>query len=734
MKADPDQPATLPVAHPTAPRRLLPLGALAAGFGLMQLVAAQPETTMQPITVKAQAETDATSIRAASSSIGKGTQDIRDIPQSLSVMTEKLLDDRKLTTLKEALHHVAGISFAAAENGTDQDIRIRGFPVATVGDLFIDGMRDPSQYERDTFNTERVEVLRGSASMLFGRGSTGGVVNQVSKKPQLSDETEVQLTIGSGDLLRGTLDFNHRTGETSGLRISAMNTVAHNGGARIDKQGLAPSFSWGVGSADEFNVSAFYLNANNVPRPGIGWLQGGVPAGIKAGDFYGFASDQLLGRAANGTLSQVHQFGGGGGELKTQLRQGSYDRQLWSSTNRYAAGTTQDNLNAATLLTRAGLTPRKDRYGTTYLQSDYSNSFNACGLRHEVLAGVDAAQEKAARDSVVPGTNPTLRPGTAVGTPDDGSALANTLQWRPSSDYSARSAGVYVQDLQQLSPSWKLLAGVRWDRFKGDFSQTAYSATNVPTRTATTLSNSLWSYRSGVLFQPTETASFHFSYATSFNTSADTYQFVTALTANTPPEKSRNLELGAKLDWLGGKLSTRAALFRTEKYNERNTDLDSAGSAYLLSGARYAQGLEVDVVGKPAKDWEVYLSLSYVPNAEITQAADTAAGANTLHKRVGLTPKASGSVWLSHQATAKLRLAAGFNGSSRTYPLTVAGANSAGPWVVADAMAEYQLTPDLRAQLNVTNIANRTYGDQLYPGFVVLGEPRKAQLTLAFLF
>src|SRR4051812_48772078 len=162
---------------------------LAASVGWAQEAPAPApviQAQLRPVLVEGTGENHGKdALRTKKTQIGKGTQDLRDIPQSVNVITEKLIDDARLDTLKEALHYTAGITFSATENGTDQDIRIRGFPAATTGDLLIDGMRDPSQYERDTFNMERIEVMRGSASMLFGRGSTGGVVNQVTKKPLL---------------------------------------------------------------------------------------------------------------------------------------------------------------------------------------------------------------------------------------------------------------------------------------------------------------------------------------------------------------------------------------------------------------------------------------------------------------------------------------------------------------------------------------------------------------------
>ena len=147
-----------------APQRLLPLGALAAGFGLFNAPrsprwrrrpraarrraglgrrrdAGQGRHVLQPISVKAKVETDRNSVRATTSTIGNGNQELRDIPQSVTVVTEKLMEDRRVDTVKEALHYTAGISFMAAEGG-EEDIRLRGFSLTASGDIFVDGIRD----------------------------------------------------------------------------------------------------------------------------------------------------------------------------------------------------------------------------------------------------------------------------------------------------------------------------------------------------------------------------------------------------------------------------------------------------------------------------------------------------------------------------------------------------------------------------------------------------------------
>lgn len=728
-------------------KALLPLGALmlAASVSCWAQSGAAQDTTLDTVIVKEkQEETQGKdALQTRKTTIGKGTQDIRDIPQSISVITEKLIDDVKLDTLKEALHYSAGITFSATENGTDQDIRLRGFPVATTGDLLIDGMRDPSQYDRDTFNLDRIEVMRGSASMLFGRGSTGGVINQVTKKPMLADQSDVMGTIGTDGFYRGTGDFNIRTGEEAALRLNAMYTKADNGGANIDKYGLAPSYSWGIGTRDEFTAGLFYLNVDNVPPAGIRYLGGTVPA-VKPGNFYGSASDYLQGEASYASAAWKHRFGDGG-ELHTQVRSGVFDRAQWGTavgvgtTN--GAPTTTDNLSDATILTRSGLAARKDRYKGTYLQSDYSNTFNWFGLRHELLAGLDASHETADRFQSNGLVGTTYNKGnTSVGTPDDGFMLSASPIYRPSSNYSANAFGLYLQDLVQVAPYWKMVGGLRYDNFRGDFEQLSYASGVAGALTGsarTSLSASPWSYRAGVLFQPSPTQSYHLSYGTSFNTSADTYQYVTPQNANTPPEKSRNIELGAKLDWLNGKLSTRAAIFRTEKYNERTTDSDYAGAAYLLSGKRHAAGLELEVVGRLTPKWEIYSSYSWIPVATIDQAGS--AQQNVVSSRVGLTPTQSGAVWLSYQATPKLRIGAGAHGATTNRPLQgTTGAASpsarAPGYVVGDAMVEYKFTPDVFAQVNVSNITNKRYGDQLYPAFVILGTQRTTMLSLGVRF
>ena len=147
---------------------------------------------------KAEAPEGKEALRATTTTIGKGNQELRDIPQSITVVTEKLIDDRNLDTVKDVLRNTGRHHLPGGRGRRGRHPAARLFAGGT-GDIFLDGMRDPAFYERDTFNHDRIEVLRGSASMLFGRGSTGGAVNQVSKVPRLLTEHEVATTLGSHD-------------------------------------------------------------------------------------------------------------------------------------------------------------------------------------------------------------------------------------------------------------------------------------------------------------------------------------------------------------------------------------------------------------------------------------------------------------------------------------------------------------------------------------------------------
>jgi catecholate siderophore receptor len=752
-------------AHPTPPAaRLLPLGALllAGSLGAAQAepAPAQPvdDGTLKTVTVKEQAEPQEarakTELRATETRIGKGQQALRDIPQTVTVMTEMLMSDRNLDDFREVLKTTAGVTFMAGETG-EEDVRLRGFSLGQAGDIYADGLRDAPLIERDTFNQDRVEVLKGSASMLFGKGSTGGVVNQVSKQPFLLDQHEVNVTVGSGNELRVTGDFNLKTGEDSALRLNAMSHDADNHGASIDKKGIAPTYRWGIGGRDEFSVGLYHLETDGKPLYNHPWFIGAdnkINPSLPAKNYYGLASDYLKTQSTYGSFSHTHRFDSSS-ELKTQVRHGHYERELLASAVRFAPAAQQpgglavtaDNLSADTVLTRSA----KARVGysdLTQIQSDYSDKFEAWGFRHSLIAGVDLSYEDAERNNSYT-SGVTAAPTITVGTPNNGVGVADTRSAPVLNTFQASNLGFYAQDTVSLTDTIKLIGGLRLDHFRATYHAPSTTMNGTVTPAASfERSDDLISPRLGALYQPSETESWYASYGTSYNTSGDTYQFAlgslaagsnNAKTANTDPEKSRNLELGGKFELFDNKASLGVALFHSEKYNERNTDSDSAATQMLLSGKRHATGMEFNFAGRITPKWEIFYNHTWIPEAKIDESNvalnATGTGAQVKGDRPALTPRHSASLWTTYRVAPQWRLGLGLNYRGEQNP---EGARhvTAKAFTTVDAMAEYQLDASQSFKLNVSNLTDERYADQLYRGFYTPGAARQVQLSYKLLF
>ena len=753
----------------------MPLGALAAGIGLSLLstalcaqeapppsaalpasaaavnAPAEPSTTpaatqsVRDVVVKskaAPAPEGKHTYQATTTNIGKGKQALRDIPQSITVVTEKLITDRHLDTVKEVLHQTAGITFQAAEGG-EEDIRLRGFSLQTTGDIFLDGVRDPAIYDRDTFNLDHLELLRGSASMLFGRGSTGGAVNQVSKTPYLEQASEVNLSAGNFNYLRATGDFNIPTAEDAALRITAMKTKADNNGAgsSIDKQGIAGAYRWHIGEKMEHQVSFYHLENNNGINYGLPWMKphasdttsaNTVNSKLDPSNYYGMDSDYNHTQGDILTYTNTLRLGGGA-ELKSVLRHGEFERDLRASTIRLVDSSSDlSNFSDATAY-RRGSNTKIQRMSLTQGQIDYTAKHKILGLTNAIATGIDYSHEKRKVYGITSG-NPT-KPTTTAGTPDDGAWIDEGARTTGQSNgFTATGMGAYLQDLVQVAPHWKVLGGLRYDMMKGDYK--AYTAAT-GVQTAHWEQNIYeWSKRFGVLFQPTALQSYHLSYGTSFNTSGDAYSY-NQLSANTPPESSENIELGSKLDSEDGRLSGRIALFRATKNNERNTDTDTTATAYLLSGKRHATGLDMDITGQITDDWEIYASYTWIPEAKVDKAAPTASTVgNREGDRPGMTPVHSGTVWNTYRFLPAFRAGLGVNFRSKESPADLPGGNvyTAPGYATVDLMGEYTFSPKYILKANVTNVGNKLYGDQLYRGHYVPGAGRLVQFTLTAKF
>lgn len=627
--------------------------------------------------------------------------------------------------------------------------------------------------------------------MLFGKGSTGGVVNQVNKQPFLLDQDENNVTMGSGTMRRVTGDFNRQTGESAAMRLNVMDHQAENWGAKVDKKGLAGSYRWGIGGRDEYSASFYHLETDGRPLYNHPWVlsegsQGAIIPVIPAQNFYGLASDYLRTQSSYGTFSHKHRLDADS-ELKTTIRHGHYKRDLWAHAIGFCNGnastsgsnpasgwvqraacagqgtiTSAAQVNDSTVLTRNSKA-RRGISDVTQIQSDYSDKLSVWGHKHELIAGLDFSHESAQRNnnaasaslfnsSATSVASANLNPAytTSVGTPNDGEARTDTRSVSMMT-FRSRVLGAYAQDTVQLTETVKLLGGLRLDQFSATFTDTVGYSANVD--------KTLASPRLGAIWQPSHDATYYTSLGRSYNTSGDAYAYSLSsglsptVTSNgstvrnpnlttlaTPPEKSRNLEIGGKFDVFDQKGLLGLALFHSEKFNERNTDTDSAGTQYLLSGKRHATGVELNFAGRITPAWEVFYNHTWIPTARIDASDVLAINSNgTVNNaqresdRPALTPKHSANLWSTYRLHPLWRIGAGMNHRGEQNP---EGARHivAPAFTTLDAMVEYTLSSDSLLKLNITNLTDKLYADSLYRGFYIPGTPRRVELSLKALF
>jgi len=664
--------------------------------------------------------------------VGKMSQAAKDVPQSLTTVTRGLMDDRNASTLKEALRNVAGLTFNAGEGGRIGDnITIRGF--AASSDLYLDGMRDNAQYNRDTFNMERIEVLRGSSSMLFGRGSTGGIVNQVSKEPELNKGSELEVTGGSYNYFRESADVNKKISDTAAIRLNLMRTDNEFKQRTADHNswGVAPSLRWGIGTDDEFLISYYHLQYDDMPNFGtpIRNVESGKPIRVSLRNYYGLALADYQEDAADViTTRWTHTFGNGM-KLKTTLRQNEVSRDLRGVAPRVDS--------AVTTVTR-GRQARGAAEDNFTGSSDLTDTFETFGMKHEAMVGTEYVRERAFRWSY-PGT--PADPSTGAITPDPYTTLpsgyGNTYQRINPLHYTDQNLGFYGQDMVEFIPHWKALLGGRFDDFHADYASltTSSGATSSYKR-----DDHVFSWRSGLMYQPTDYATYYVSYGTSFNPSGDLYAVeATQATraAKTDPEKSINMEIGAKWELMEGNLSLRTALFRSEKTNERNTD-PASPDIYLLSGRRHTDGVEFEGAGRITPEWEVFGAIAFM-RAEIDEQINPYA----VGIRPTNTPDISGNIWSTYKVARDWKVGGGvdFIGKRLGYsiptatPYTAPVTRYVPGYGRVDALVQWD-QPTYAVKLNLFNLLGQRYYDAIYPngGFAVPGVDRSAQLTLSYKF
>jgi catecholate siderophore receptor len=682
---------------------------------------------LQEVDVKASKETEHKGYQATQTRVGKVLQDPHDIPQAITSVTHELMEDQQVGSLREALRNVAGLTFNAAEGGrTGDNFNLRGF--YTFGDIYLDGIRDTAQYNRETFNLEQVDVLRGSAAMLFGRGQAGGVINQVTKTAKLQDAYTLKAGFGDYGYKRYDADLNKALTDTAAIRINVMDRQEDgtrknpSNGDRpgLDREGIALSVGFGIGTEDELFINHVYTQTRDIPEFGLRFQNQKPRTDFGANAFWGSDSNFDNSDTRVTTATFTHAFSAKT-QWRTTVRDASYERAYWIT------GPGGSNYAAPAPLGVGDNKNRKLDYDTVTLQSDFNTEAELFGMKHELLTGVEFFHENSFRanlENLGTSTNQFYKPSVVA---------ANNAGLNK---FKSDSTAVFAQDSIEFVPDWKVLVGVRRDHMDADYIRNLSGVI-----TPSTLKYSETSYRTGLSWEPSETSHYYVSYSDSFSPTADLYQ---VSTSDNKPETSQTYELGAKWLFLDGDLALRTALYRAVKNWERNQDLEANPSNSILSKERRTNGLEIEVTGNITDDWQVFTALALM-DAKIIKEAP---GANPQYRglRARNTPRATFNLWTTYEFMPKWKVGGGVemkgerygygsNSASLTNTLFTVGPNTAPGYARWDAMLAYD-AQHWGVQLNVKNLFDKEYYDALYDngGFVVPGNGRTAIVTGEYKF
>ncbi|MBS0446637.1 MAG: TonB-dependent siderophore receptor [Proteobacteria bacterium] len=717
-----------------------PAGAAAPAQPAGDVEVAQSQTLPQ-VNIEGSAARD--NYAAPAASLGKLGPDLRDLPQSAVVINKALLQSQGATSLSDALRNVPGITLGGAEGGQiGNNINLNGFTART--DIYLDGFRDRGQYYRDTFALDAVEVLMGPSSMLFGRGSTGGVINQVMKKPSLKEQTEVMASVTTNGMVRTTVDHGQAISDTAAWRIAAMAQDGAPTTRDVMKNrdyGLAPSLKLGIGTPTEITLSALLQHNRDMPDYGVPPLNG-HPAAVDRNTFYGYTDDRLIQDVGAVSATIEHRYSPTLG-IRNQTQ---YNDVRVNARETAPQGIGTVGTGGYTPLSPAGIgsQPLEDlsvrlqshdrviHDKSLFNQTELTAKIDGGGVRHNLLLGGEIGHDTYRNQAYYRNGNCNgvpLNPSTGTSgysscepllDPDYVSSPADAPS-RPGNlaTSSASSLGVYVNDIAEIGSRFKLVGGLRHDRFQAYVNNTITK----PLRVDQTVN--FTSVRLGGIWQPDTAQSYYASYSTSFNPSLEQLTNTTGTTAPLPPEKSRAYELGGKWNLQGDALIANAAAFQITKYNARSQNSDGT---YTATGTVRVNGARLGASGAIDKRWKVFGGYTWLA-AEIVDAI--AAGTQGMTPQNA--PRGSATLWSTYEFMPHWEVGGGMLYQSSRY-VNNTDTVQVGGYARWDATLAYrQRAYDIR--LNLFNLTNKYYADALIQsdgGRSVPGTGRSAMLTFSY--
>lgn len=611
---------------------------------------------------------------------------LRDVPQSVTVVTEELIADQAMQSMADVVRYVPGITMGQGEGNRDQPT-VRGN--ATTADFFVDGVRDDVQYFRDLYNLERVEALKGSNAMIFGRGGGGGVINRVTKRAEWNPQRAFSLQAGSNDSFRGTLDVGQAVNDVFAARLNAMyeESDSYRDEVHLSRYGISPSLAFNIGERTTLRLGYEHFSDERVADRGIPSFAG-RPVRTDASTFFG-DPDLSHSDADVDVVSALIEHTTGGLTIRNHTRYADYGK-FYRNVFPGAVDATGTQVRMSAYDNATG---RENLFN----QTDLVWSLEGAGLRHTLLVGAELGRQK---------TDSFRRTGyfndaaTFYMTPLASPRISVPVTFRQSASdadnhVEADVAAVYVQDQVELSAHLQAVLGLRFDRF--DLSYRDHRSGVGLTR-----KDDLVSPRAGLIYKPIEPVSLYASYSIShLPSSGDQFASLTVTTQTLEPEEFASYEIGAKWD-VREDLALTAAVYRLDRTNTSAPD-PSDPTRIVQTGSQRTRGVELAVSGVLAPRWRVMGGYAW-QQAEITSRTTAALPGAT----VPLTPKHTISLWNRYDLSPRWGFGLGVIHQDDAYT-AIDDTVTLPSFTRVDAAAFLRVSERLSAQLNVENLLDARY-------------------------
>jgi catecholate siderophore receptor len=644
---------------------------------------------------------------------------LRDVPQAVSVVTERQIDDQAMRSIADVLRYVPGTMIGQGEGHRDQ-ITIRGNN--STADFFVDGMRDDVQYYRPLYNLQRIEVLRGPNAMIFGRGGGGGVINRVAKNPLFEPSLGASASVDTFGAWYVDADLNQPLSDTVAARLNAVYEEFDNHRDVFEGRLIAanPTLRFLPGADTGINLSYEYVDDERVVDRGIPSEAGRPLRGFRD-TFFGIPGVNELefeGHILRGTLE--HRFTPDL-TLVSRLLYADYDKAY---RNAFAA--TPVTTNAAGVR-QVGIEAYFDSFlrDNLFSQTDLVWRVDTGGASHTLLAGVEYGQQ----DSLNARVNGLFANPAGVGAPvtrrtvplTDPMSIPPVAIWSPvrTTDSDVDILAFYAQDQVEFGPV-EIVAGLRYDRFEID-------VTNVFTGATLSRTDNLWSPRLGLILHPVEQVSLYASFSRSYlPQSGDQFNSLDVTGANLEPERFDNYELGVKWEPRDDLLLS-AAVYQLDRTNTRAPG--PAPGTIVATGAQRSRGLEIEALGQITPDWQ--LSFGYaLQDAEINETTSAAPEG----REVPQVPRHQVSLWTRYDFTPRIGAGLGLHHQSRSFA-SISNAVLLPSYTRIDAAVFFRISERIEAQLNVENLFDESYFPTAHnDNNITTGAPLSARGTLRVRF